>query len=424
MGPYAYKDRQWVGFDDVDTIRRKSEFVREKGLGGGMVWALDLDDFNNRCGQGRHPLMNTIKAVLGPAKGQYSPTRRKEESLSTTGTSETAPEAPESGTASDTKIPLQVSETVPFGEIDVAQEEVITPQVAPVVFREEDNFRTPILEEKPALLEEAEGSTSAEEDEEKFRTPEVTGGKKAVCYFTNWAWYRPGVGKYKPENIKSDLCTHIVYGFAVLDPGTLTIRAHDSWADFDNKFYEQVDLIDDNTLSSSSSLGDCLEIKEQEGALGSGWMEWLCREQVQQTGQQSNKQTEACISLIKNINIILGVIWSFVKHALEFLTEHNFDGPDLDWEYPKCWQVCILSIETIVLIFKFVKVDCSKGPASDKQAFSAWIKELHIAFKPSGLLLTAAVSPSNKVMDEGYEMPELDKYYDGHDGYITNTDVC
>jgi hypothetical protein len=109
-------------------------------------------------------------------------------------------------------------------------------------------------------------------------------------------------------------------------------------------------------------------------------MEWLCREQVQQTGQQSNKQTEACISLIKNINIILGVIWSFVKHALEFLTEHNFDGPDLDWEYPKCWQVCILSIETIVLIFKFVKVDCSKGPASDKQAFSAWIKELHIAF--------------------------------------------
>jgi chitinase len=23
MGPYAYKDRQWVGYDDVDTIRRK-----------------------------------------------------------------------------------------------------------------------------------------------------------------------------------------------------------------------------------------------------------------------------------------------------------------------------------------------------------------------------------------------------------------
>ena len=36
------------------------------GLAGGMVWALDLDDFKNRCGEGHHPLMNTIKSILGP----------------------------------------------------------------------------------------------------------------------------------------------------------------------------------------------------------------------------------------------------------------------------------------------------------------------------------------------------------------------
>ena len=39
---------------------------RKMGFAGGMVWALDLDDFKNRCGEGHHPLMNTIKAVLGP----------------------------------------------------------------------------------------------------------------------------------------------------------------------------------------------------------------------------------------------------------------------------------------------------------------------------------------------------------------------
>ena len=39
------------------------------GLAGGMVWALDLDDFKNRCGEGPHPLMNEIKKVLGPKKG-------------------------------------------------------------------------------------------------------------------------------------------------------------------------------------------------------------------------------------------------------------------------------------------------------------------------------------------------------------------
>lgn len=47
----------------------QSQYIREMGLAGGMVWALDLDDFRNRCGQGAHPLMNTIKAVLGPPKG-------------------------------------------------------------------------------------------------------------------------------------------------------------------------------------------------------------------------------------------------------------------------------------------------------------------------------------------------------------------
>lgn len=57
---------------------------------------------------------------------------------------------------------------------------------------------------------------------------------KVVCYFTNWAWYRQGVGKYLPSDIDPDLCTHIVYGFAVLNGNQLVIKPHDSWADFDN----------------------------------------------------------------------------------------------------------------------------------------------------------------------------------------------
>lgn len=42
------------------------------------------------------------------------------------------------------------------------------------------------------------------------------------------------MGKYVPEDIDSDLCTHVTYGFAVLDGSTLTIKAHDTWADVDN----------------------------------------------------------------------------------------------------------------------------------------------------------------------------------------------
>jgi len=47
MGPYAYSNNEWVGFDDVDTIQFKSDYVRAMGLGGAMIWALDLDDFRN-----------------------------------------------------------------------------------------------------------------------------------------------------------------------------------------------------------------------------------------------------------------------------------------------------------------------------------------------------------------------------------------
>ena len=52
MGPYA------------DMIRYKSEYIRHMGLGGGMIWALDLDDFRNRCGCEAHPLLRTINRVL------------------------------------------------------------------------------------------------------------------------------------------------------------------------------------------------------------------------------------------------------------------------------------------------------------------------------------------------------------------------
>ena len=85
----------------------------------------------------------------------------------------------------------------------------------------------------------------------------------------------------------------------------------------------------------------------------------------------------------------------FVEHAVAFLKKHNFDGLDLDWEYPKCWQV-----------------DCKKGPDSDKAGFTAWVKELHTAFRPHGFLVTAAVSPSYKVMDAGYDIPALSRYLD------------
>jgi len=64
IGPYVSHGNQWVGFDDIAMVRKKSEFIRDNGFGGGMIWALDLDDFNGICGCEKYPLLKTINRVL------------------------------------------------------------------------------------------------------------------------------------------------------------------------------------------------------------------------------------------------------------------------------------------------------------------------------------------------------------------------
>lgn len=85
----------------------------------------------------------------------------------------------------------------------------------------------------------------------------------------------------------------------------------------------------------------------------------------------------------------------FVNNVIQFIDKYDFDGLDLDWEYPVCWQV-----------------DCKRGPASDKQGFSALVEDLSSEFKTRGLLLSSAVSPNYRVIDAGYDVPKLAKHFD------------
>lgn len=47
-------------------------------------------------------------------------------------------------------------------------------------------------------------------------------GKKIVCYYTNWSQYRTKIGKFVPEDIPADLCTHIIFAFGWLKKNKLS----------------------------------------------------------------------------------------------------------------------------------------------------------------------------------------------------------
>ncbi|CAO1341927.1 unnamed protein product [Diamesa tonsa] len=62
--PYAVNGNQWVGYDDVESVKIKSDYINQKGLGGAMFWSLETDDFLGRGGQGKFPLIKTAYNTL------------------------------------------------------------------------------------------------------------------------------------------------------------------------------------------------------------------------------------------------------------------------------------------------------------------------------------------------------------------------
>ncbi|XP_056648990.1 mucin-2-like [Diorhabda sublineata] len=69
MGPFAFKDDQWVGYDDEEIVKRKAEYVAEHNLGGIMFWSIDNDDFRGKCHNKPYPLIEAGRAALLAAHG-------------------------------------------------------------------------------------------------------------------------------------------------------------------------------------------------------------------------------------------------------------------------------------------------------------------------------------------------------------------
>ncbi|KAL2712674.1 acidic mammalian chitinase-like isoform X1 [Vespula squamosa] len=61
--PYAYNGNQWVGYDNVQSIKEKAEYAKANGLGGAMLWSIETDDFHGACGE-KYPLLKILNNVL------------------------------------------------------------------------------------------------------------------------------------------------------------------------------------------------------------------------------------------------------------------------------------------------------------------------------------------------------------------------
>lgn len=62
--PYAYADTLWVGYDDIRAVTEKAKYINSMGLGGAMFWAVDNDDYDNICGDGRYPLISKVYSMV------------------------------------------------------------------------------------------------------------------------------------------------------------------------------------------------------------------------------------------------------------------------------------------------------------------------------------------------------------------------
>ena len=70
----------------------------------------------------------------------------------------------------------------------------------------------------------------------KSKPDDVAYDKVIMCYFGSWSTYRWASGKFDVEDIDPFLCTHLVFGFAGLDPELYTIKALDPYNELEENW--------------------------------------------------------------------------------------------------------------------------------------------------------------------------------------------
>ena len=222
--------------------------------------------------------------------------------------------------------------------------------------------------------------------------------KHVGCYYGVWAYTRPGLGEFWPEDIDVSLCDVIYYGFGNVLNGTYEVCSWDPW--FDMAMSDQAD----------TTIKNCIQERD-----GIAWPPGCYTESgLEYCHYDGMRRTIALKEKNPNLKVLFSVggwtaggwIFSqmaasrenrqkFEKSVIHFLHYFGFDGLDLDWEFPG-----------------YDMLPEEPTNPDDKIHFTSLIQELSTVFQVEGFLLTFAGSPDPFKAGNAYELDKIVNHVD------------
>lgn len=150
--------------------------------------------------------------------------------------------------------------------------------------------------------------------------------KRVVAYYTNWARYREDA-PCLPKDIPTSMITDIVYAFFPVNDEGL-VRYSDPWSDINLK-----------GISETVALRGTGKVKRVLFSIG-GWTysgpdkkKWYLDESSKEVVNE-----KPFLQIWDEILSSKSNRGEFISSAIEMMERHDFDGIDIDYEYPACPQ--------------------------------------------------------------------------------------
>ncbi|XP_059164023.1 probable chitinase 10 [Physella acuta] len=369
--PYLVNDDNWVGYEDTESVTVKTQWMMDIGVAGVMFWSLDQDDFSGTfCGQGKFPLLNTVKTLSGKDEissttnptlnPQLNTTTNPNQgfTLNTTMNPTTPPKPSQPLTTTiktkNTGHPI----IIPTGLI------AIFTILYTLLFSIKDFELSMCDLGKFPLMSAVRSISSPREISTKSPEPSYTPNPNLLrlCYFPNWTnTRRSNMSKFDVQDIDPSICTHLVYAFGYLSDQTFQLVAE--WP-----LYEEL------TGGRYQKLNELKKVNPQLQTLISLYIR------------------EKHVYIVTKIAGTKQGLENFANSTVMFLRKHGFNGLDIDWQYPARGneQVFLRVLQSLRSAFNSEVLQTNQGR----------------------LLLTVTAAAAKWNINPSFDYPQLARYVD------------